>query len=116
MLVDECYKCHSVASGKSKGGLLLDTKEGLLKGGENGPAIVPGEPEKSRLIEAVRYTNPDLQMPPKGHRLSEPQVADLVAWVKMGARRSASRPRCRRAGRVIRLCGRWQVVGIPAAP
>ena len=88
VLAERCYKCHSVASGKSKGGLLLDTKDGLLKGGDNGPAIVPRDPGKSRLIEAVRYGNPDLQMPPpkdKGQRLDERQVADLVAWVKSGA-------------------------------
>ena len=88
VLVDQCYKCHSAdarTAGKLKGELLLDTKDGLLKGGENGPAIVPGNPEKSKLIEAVRYTNPDLQMPPKGKRLTEQQVADLVAWVKIGA-------------------------------
>jgi hypothetical protein len=65
--------------------LLLDTREGVLAGGDTGPAIVPGNPDKSRLIEAVRYTNPDLQMPPKGAKLTEAQVADLVAWVKMGA-------------------------------
>jgi hypothetical protein len=87
VLAERCYKCHSVQSGKSKGGLLLDTKDGLLKGGDNGPAIVPGDPAKSRLIEAVRYANPDLQMPPKdkGQRLDERQVADLVSWIKSGA-------------------------------
>ncbi len=85
LLVEQCYKCHSTAAGKSKGELLLDSRDNLLKGGENGPSIVPGDPEKSRLIEAVRYSNPDLQMPPKGQRLSAEQVADLVEWVKMGA-------------------------------
>lgn len=84
LLVEQCYKCHSTAAGKSKGELLLDSRDNLLKGGENGPSIVPGDPEKSRLIEAVRYSNPDLQMPPKGQRLSAEQVADLVEWVKMG--------------------------------
>ncbi len=85
LLVEQCYKCHSTAAGKSKGELLLDSRDNLLKGGGNGPAIVPGDPDKSRLIEAVRYTNPDLQMPPKGQRSSPEQVADLVAWVKMEA-------------------------------
>src|SRR6266567_5919891 len=79
------YKCHSQQAEKVKGGLLLDTREGLLKGGKIGPGIVPGNPDRSLLIEAVRYTNADLQMPPKGEKLSEAQVADLVAWVKMGA-------------------------------
>ena len=94
VLADNCYKCHSTASGKSKGGLLLDTKDAMLKGGENGPAVVPGDPDKSRLIEAVRYANPDLQMPPKGkgQPLSPEQVADLVAWVKMARRTRGPAP------------------------
>ena len=57
----------------------------MLKGGENGPAIVPGDPDKSLLIKAVRYEDPDLQMPPQGKKLSDEQIADLTAWVKMGA-------------------------------
>jgi hypothetical protein len=85
VLVDNCYKCHSAGSEKIKGGLLLDTKQGLLKGGDTGPAIVPGDPEKSLLIKAVRYTDADLKMPPKDKRLADNQIADLAAWVKMGA-------------------------------
>ncbi|HZM04290.1 MAG TPA: DUF1549 domain-containing protein, partial [Candidatus Saccharimonadales bacterium] len=85
ILVENCYKCHSSQAEKLKGGLSLEFHESLLKGGENGPAIVPGDPEKSLLIKAVRYGDPDLQMPPKGKKLSDGQVADLVAWVKMGA-------------------------------
>jgi hypothetical protein len=83
LLVDQCYKCHSEGK-KKKGGLLLDTKQSILKGGDNGPAVVAGDPEKSRMIEAVRYKNADLQMPPDG-KLSDAQIADLEAWVKMGA-------------------------------
>ncbi len=85
ILSGACYKCHSTTSDKVKGGLLLDTKEGALKGGETGSAIVPGDTEKSLLIKAVRYTDADLQMPPKGKKLSDQQIADLEAWVKMGA-------------------------------
>src|ERR1700722_16074929 len=85
VLVDNCYKCHSATSEKVKGGLLLDSKEGSLKGGDTGPAIVPGDLEKSLLIKAVRYTDKDLQMPPKYKKLPDAQIADLVAWVKMGA-------------------------------
>lgn len=85
IFANNCYKCHSQQAQRVKGGLLLDTREGLLQGGDTGPAIVPGNPEKSLLVQAVRYTNPDLQMPPKGEKLSESQVADLVAWVQMGA-------------------------------
>ena len=85
VLATKCYRCHSQQAEKVKAGLFLDTRDGVLKGGESGPAIVPGEPEKSLLIKAVRYTDPDLQMPPKGQKLSDDQIADLVAWVKMGA-------------------------------
>ena len=85
VLANHCYKCHSQKAEKVKGGLTLDTREAVLAGGNSGPVIVPGNPDKSPLIEAVRYANPDLQMPPKGEKLSEAQVADLVAWVKMGA-------------------------------
>jgi len=85
ILVDSCYKCHSRDSEKIKGGLLLDTSEGLLKGGDTGPAIIAGDPEKSLLIKAVRYTDENLQMPPKGKRLASTQIQDLEAWVRMGA-------------------------------
>ena len=85
ILVGQCLKCHSAAEGKVKGGLALDTREGVLKGGDSGPAVVPGNPDKSPLIRAVRYTDPNLQMPPKGEKLTDAQVADLVAWVRMGA-------------------------------
>src|SRR6266853_4465361 len=65
ILSEACYKCHSLEQGKSKGGLTVDTKEGLLKGGENGVVVKPGDPGKSSLITAVKYLDPDLQMPPK---------------------------------------------------
>src|SRR3954462_6811941 len=84
ILVGRCYSCHSASAKKLKAGLHLDSQKGLLKGGESGPALVPGAPEKSRLIEAVEYKNVDLQMPPK-EKLGDPQIADLTNWVKMGA-------------------------------
>jgi len=85
ILVNNCYKCHSSESSKLKGGLSLEFHESMLRGGDSGPAVVPGNPEKSLLIKAVRYEDPDLQMPPKGNKLSEDQINALVAWVKMGA-------------------------------
>ncbi len=84
ILVDNCFECHSMASKKQKGGLWLDTRDHLLKGGVTGPALTPGEPEKSLLLIAVRHTDKDLRMPPKG-KLTETQIADLAAWIKMGA-------------------------------
>src|SRR6185369_17724463 len=63
LLADNCYQCHS-AGKKVRGGLRLDGKAAVLKGGDNGPALVAGQPDKSRLIQAVRYNDPDLRMPP----------------------------------------------------
>jgi mono/diheme cytochrome c family protein len=85
ILVDKCYSCHSRTADKIKGGLMLDTREGLIHGGDTGPALNPGHPEDSLLIDAVGYKDPDLQMPPKGERLSDQQVADLREWVRRGA-------------------------------
>src|SRR5437016_5774589 len=85
LLAENCFRCHSSTSEKLKGSLKLDAREAALRGGESGkPAIVPGEPEKSLLIEAVRWTNGDLLMPPK-KQLSDQQIADLTTWIKMGA-------------------------------
>ena len=84
VLVENCYKCHDASAGKMRGGLAINTPSGLLQGGDSGPALVPGKVEESRLIEAVRYRNRDLQMPPKSP-LSDQQVKDLEAWVAMGA-------------------------------
>ena len=85
VLSDHCYSCHSTKAEKVKAGLLLDSRDGVLKGGDTGPSIVPGNPDKSLLITAIRYTDGDLQMPPKGKKLSDQQIADLTAWVRMGA-------------------------------
>ena len=76
-----CYTCHT--NGQS-GGLRVDSREALLKGGSSGPAIVPGDPEKSLLIKAVRQTDPHLQMP-MGGKLKNSEIDDLVTWVKAGA-------------------------------
>lgn len=85
VLVEHCYKCHSRDADKVKGGLLLDSREGLLHGGNTGDAVVPGDPEASLLIHAVRYSDEDLQMPPKNRKLSDEQIDDLTKWVQMGA-------------------------------
>ena len=87
VFVESCYKCHSAQAAKLKGGLLLDTRDGLLKGGDTGPALTPGDPEKSLFIKAVRHLDPDLQMPPakSGGKLAPEVIAHLEAWVKMGA-------------------------------
>jgi mono/diheme cytochrome c family protein len=82
VLAENCYQCHG--ADKQKAGLRLDSAAAARKGGESGPAVIPGEAEKSLLLKAVRQTDPDLKMPPKG-KLKDAEVADLAAWVKMGA-------------------------------
>lgn len=84
VLIEQCYSCHSANAEKLKGGLLLDSLEGMLKGGEHGPVLVAHHPEKSRLIEAIRWEDEDTQMPPK-KKLTPIQIDDFVAWVTMGA-------------------------------
>lgn len=83
LLRQHCFECHSHEK-KIKGGLALDSRSGWEKGGDGGAAVVPGELEKSRLITAVRYTNDDLQMPPK-MKLSGAEIAVFEQWVKQGA-------------------------------
>ena len=70
ILADHCYKCHSPSGEKIKGGLSLDTRDGLLKGGDTGPALIPGNVDKSLIIRAVRYKEQDLQMPPSDTKWS----------------------------------------------
>ncbi len=82
VLVEHCHKCHG--SKKQWAGLRLDSREALLRGGDSGAAIVPGEPNKSLLIRAVRHEDENLKMPEDG-KLSDRQIADLVRWVEMGA-------------------------------
>jgi mono/diheme cytochrome c family protein len=84
LLVSHCYGCHSDRAEKVKGGLRLDTRDATLAGGESGPVLVPGDVEGSLLIRAVRYADPDYEMPPKG-KLSAEAIADLERWVAMGA-------------------------------
>ncbi|HVT72605.1 MAG TPA: PSD1 and planctomycete cytochrome C domain-containing protein [Lacunisphaera sp.] len=87
ILSDNCYQCHSHQADRIKGHLLLDSRDGILLGGNTGPAVVPGKPDDSLLIAAVRYTDEDLQMPPPNHggKLTTAQIADLTEWVRRGA-------------------------------
>ncbi|MCI0461933.1 MAG: DUF1553 domain-containing protein [Gemmataceae bacterium] len=84
VLVEHCQECHSPARKKQRGGLYLDTRDALRKGGDSGPVLVPGKPEDSLLIKAIRYHDPDLRMPPKG-KLPPAVVSDFEKWVAMGA-------------------------------
>jgi hypothetical protein len=83
LFVKHCYACHSSKAKTVEANFRLDTRAGLLKGGDTGPAVVPGKPDASLLIQAVRYKDADLKMPPKG-KLSAREIADLETWVKLG--------------------------------
>jgi Protein of unknown function (DUF1553)/Protein of unknown function (DUF1549)/Planctomycete cytochrome C len=83
VLVKRCYVCHSAKVNPPKGNLRLDTKAGMLKGGDTGPAIVPGKPQDSLLLGALRYKD-GLNMPPKG-KLPASVVADFERWIRSGA-------------------------------
>ena len=83
-LVKYCYECHSEESGKSKGGLRVDSHHALKAGGESGPAIVPGKPGGSLFMTAIHYTDPDYEMPPKG-KLPDDVIADFQRWIAAGA-------------------------------
>ena len=84
VLVKHCYSCHSADVKKVKGEYRLDTRDAVLKGGASGPSVVPGDPAKSLLVQAVRHADPALKMPPDA-KLKAEEIADLEAWVKMGA-------------------------------
>jgi hypothetical protein len=84
LLEQRCYECHSHGAKKLKAGLFLDSRSGVLQGGDSGPALVPGKPDESLLIKAVRYEDVDMQMPPKT-KLAEADISLLEDWVKRGA-------------------------------
>lgn len=87
VLAEKCYECHSAAAhekGKLKSGLYVDSREGLLIGGETGPALLPGKSQESLLLKVIRHEIKDAEMPPKG-KLEDSTIADLAKWIEMGA-------------------------------
>ena len=82
VLANRCYVCHSATP---MGGLAVNSRAALLKGGDTGPAIVPGKPDESLLVQAVRHTGGKLQMPLQQAKLSDKEINDLASWVKSGA-------------------------------
>jgi hypothetical protein len=82
VLIEHCYECHAADSEPVQGGLLLDTRADTLRGGDSGPAVVPGQPEESLLLQALRYES--FEMPPEG-QLPEVVVANFEAWIRQGA-------------------------------
>ncbi len=87
VLADKCYKCHSAEATKVKGGLLLDTRDGIRNGGDTGPAVVPGNAKESLLLKAIHWQDKDLRMPPEkdGGKLPDDVIADFEKWIAMGA-------------------------------
>ena len=83
-LAQDCYECHSTAT-KQKGGLNLDHRSAWQAGGDSGPVIIPGKPNESLLIQAIRHQDEDLAMPKSGAKLDDPIIQDFVKWVAMGA-------------------------------
>ncbi len=118
ILVDSCYKCHSEAEGKAKGSLTLDTRDALLKGGATGPALVAGDPDKSLLIQAIRYADEDLQMPPAkngdGGKLSPEKIAALEQWIRLGAPDPRTGPVVATALDMTRARQHWAFQPLPA--
>ena len=84
LLVQHCYECHSEEAGEQQGGLLLDRRSGWMEGGDTEKAVIPGEPEASLFITAIRYEDEGLQMPPDG-RLDDDVIALFEDWVRRGA-------------------------------
>ena len=87
VLAEHCYGCHSAQAqekGKLKAGLFVDSRQGLMSGGETGPALMPGKPLESLLLKVIRHEIKDAEMPPKG-KLPASVIADLTKWVEMGA-------------------------------
>ncbi len=90
-LVEHCQECHSVNAKKLGGGLLLDHRDGARRGGDSGAAAVPGKPDESLLIKAIRYNDESVKMPPKG-KLPASVIADFETWVKQGAHDPREKP------------------------
>lgn len=109
VLITSCAKCHGAE--KASAALRLDSREALLKGGDNGAAIVPGDPAASRLIEAIGYKNADLQMPPN-KPLAVGVVADFTTWVKQGA--PWPEPKPGRTGDAFQAARHWAFVPVRA--
>ncbi|MGE0377638.1 MAG: DUF1549 domain-containing protein, partial [Planctomycetaceae bacterium] len=101
VLVEHCYECHSAGANTLRGGLMLDSREGTRTGGDSGAAVVPGQPEESLLLQALRYET--FEMPPSG-KLPQSVIKDFQTWIETGAAdpreapASAGRPATTSAG------------------
>ena len=110
LLADNCLECHTAAKRKTKGGLSMDNREDMRRGGENGAILNPGNPNDSTIIAAVEWRG-DTQMPPKKH-LSAEQISALKTWIAMGA----PDPREKDASAIHAAPDHWSFKPITAAP
>jgi cytochrome c len=85
-----CFRCH--AGMNRRGGLSMSTRAGMMKGGKDGPVIVPGDPASSRLVKGIRREPPVKPMPPKGSKLSDADIATIERWIRAGAVMPADPP------------------------
>lgn len=107
IIKEKCADCHSHAKGKMKGSLALDSLNMAIEGGDSGPALVPGNINKSLIVQAIRYTDEDLQMPPKNKRLTDDQINIIENWIAAGAAWTAKPSNAEAiAGRAARKPGR----------
>jgi cytochrome c553 len=106
VLASKCYKCHSAESEKVKGGLLLDTRDGIRQGGDSGHAVVPGNVKDSVLLKSLHWADKDLRMPPEkeGGKLPDNVIADFERWIAMGA----ADPRTGAAGTAAKKTIDWE--------
>ncbi len=91
VLVEHCYECHNSAE-SAEAGLALDDRKGMLKGGDGGAIVVPGQPGKSRLLAILRHEVEGLEMPQEGPKLETRVVADFKKWIEMGAHDPRDKP------------------------
>ncbi len=91
VLVENCWECHGTEGKPGKGGLRMESREALLRGGESGPALVPGKPAQSLLYLAMSHADSQRTMPPKKSKLSEAVLADVRQWISAGAVWTASK-------------------------
>ncbi len=122
ILTEHCSECHSADSKKLGGNLLLDSRDGVRKGGDSGAALEAGKPEISLLIKAIRFTDDNVKMPPKG-KLPATAIADLEEWVKLGAPDPRDKPTARKPvsswEEILRTRRDWwslRPVQVPAVP
>ena len=99
VLVKQCYSCHSSGAEKVRGSLKLDTRDAIRKGGDHGPAVVPGDLDKSYLLKAIKHAEDVKPMPPKMDQLSDAVIADFEKWITMGAPTRGRRLDGRRSGK-----------------